>query len=301
MPNVVLDSLHTAVYVMPFTNKGGIPSNAGERVAQAISIALDDDNLGVKGGSKESEILRLNPLSFTQWYHSARNREEADVLVNGTYTANIDGYSNVWQEHSAESGYVANPIPFTYFRFEDVTIGAIMGDVFIYKNGETMPVMTLPLDVTVKDSSMVFCRAKAPVSDKEMIRKLEDAFIDQATHLFNPYLSVHTYTFHKLKSSNKEINRAFDALNKTLEKEIAGRDIFRIGELYLDALEIEDNPDIHENLGFCYEIIGNLPQALRHYEIARAYESIERVTNQLQVREVLESFGYEFKDEEFKR
>lgn len=301
MPSVMLDSLHTAVYVMPFTNKGGIPSNAGERIARAISQALDDDNVGVKN-SKDNEILRLNPLAFTQWHHSARTKNEADVLVDGTYTASINGYSECFQEHSYEANYDnMYSIPFTYFRFVEMKVGSIMGDVFVYKNGETMPIITLPLDVTVKDSSVVYCRPKNPISDSEMLRRLEDTFVEQATHIFNPYLTVETYTFNKLKTSNKAISNEIDALNKKIEKEIDDHDIFKVGELYLEALALEESNIAHENLGFCYEIIGNLPQALRHYEMARAYQSIDRVTAQLRVRDILESFGYKFEDKEFRR
>ncbi|MEA3451240.1 MAG: hypothetical protein U9Q83_04985 [Bacteroidota bacterium] len=282
------------IYIENFENLGDIEENFGANYVASLKNVLEYTTVNATAGVK-----LYNPWLTTKLYTIVDSEDEANYIIKGTYLftkSNSSSYNaNMIHETTG-----TNKLPIHYYKYSTGASASIVFNMGLYAKGNDTPLREYPFsDKKDRSESKNFSKP-IPVSTNPLVKKLTTSVENKYLREFSPRLVVVKYKFKRIKPSDKSLKKDYKAKRKSLIALAKNHDIKGMGKIYLEMLNNDANDtDIHENLGICYELIGNYTKAKEFYVKSGDKDGISRITYLIKVQEIFVTVGIDVSEGEF--
>lgn len=284
----------TKIYVKDFTNKGTDEQDFGAKYAKTLKASLNNDKHGLQAGVKLN-----NPWFTTKFYTVVNSEDEADYIIDGEYKFTKSN-SSTYTEHVTYETYPgAVKLPVHFYKYTETSNASVSLNLFIAKKGETNHLKDFPFSKKESKSKTLALQKPAVSSPESFISTLSKLAINRYRYEFTPSFIVEKYKFDNIKPKNKELKKDYKAMNKSLEAFAKQYNVNEMGKIYLKMLTIEEDLEVHSNLGICYELIGNCTKAMEQYNLAGDKKGIERISFLIKVQETHKKAGIDVEEKDF--
>lgn len=279
------------IYVQELIDTSGVNPEFGQQYANAIRSALNNETIG------KSSAKVYNPWLTTKIYEIVDSIDKADYVLKGEYNFTKEySKSNVKKTITENKGYPKLPI--NYYVYTEESSASLTGSANFIKKGDTEPSLFLPLnseDSKKKSKALSMPGVKLP---EAFMEELSKNIISKNKNTLTPKLVPFKYRFKNIQTKDKAFKKELRKKEKLIKSFAKTGNITEMGKLYLEILANEESQKAHENVGMCYELIGNFTSAEGHYVTADDRSSIKRISSLIKVKETLQNMGIEVVENE---
>lgn len=304
MPVYVLDK-GGKVFVKAFENKGEIAPDFGSKFANSIGYSLKNS----KNGSGNTKIY--NNWYTTNLYEIVSSESDANYIISGDYsiTATQSKMANertIKTKQKYTDGFIIH-----YYKYTSNVNVNIKGKISVIDANSSSVVHTAPFADSKKiNKSMDFHQPPVPNADK-LIKNLSSKVITKNGGYYTARYSAKKYSFSKIKANKKSMEKVdFKAYKKELK---ANKKVLKVlaesgkikemGANYLKhaaTIEKIKNPEkLYNNIGMCYELIGNFTKAKSYYQKAADKKNMQDIELLIKYQELFKKINLTVEEQEF--
>lgn len=285
------------IYIEAPKDTEGKNTSFGEKYAKTLKGAFDFGNRGMQSGVKN-----FNPWYTTNIYQLTENEAEAKYVIGGEFTISSSTFENAKSHQAAETSSSGNPaIPYHYYEYSAGANASVKGKLTVFDKTADKVIMELPFDKTESSSKSAYLNPVNVPAASQFVSKAEDAAVNQQAYYFIPYFTTIQYKFENIKSNDKDYNKELRKSRGDLKDLADAGKVNELGKEYLAMVgkDLKDPEDVHLNIGYCYELIGNFTKAKEHYDKSGDSESIKRIDLLILYRDIYKKLGVKVVENEF--
>ncbi|MFA5420111.1 MAG: hypothetical protein WC341_16785 [Bacteroidales bacterium] len=256
--------------------------NAGEEtsidVNGFVQEAMDKLYKPVGGSSDK------NPIAWAKspWFLKADNASGAAVVLGGSYS--IQAVTQVEQYQFYEtSSLISNPIPYFEVRPKNIVNAEV---ILNYQYADK----TMDYD-TIRYSDASERKAGRKLEGlSEMVASCGKSLNSDISSLFRWIdYEKSSYQLEKVKISDKALKEEFKQAGELLKNQ----EVIQLGNLCKRIYKNSPSKEAAFNLGICYELVGNYPQATELYKQMPDFHTIARMKKSLLFFDYIHELGVE--------
>lgn len=281
------------IYVEDFENLGSIEDGFSTSYPASLKNVLLNKTINAKTGVK-----LYNPWITTKLYEVVGSEDEANYIIKGSYLFTKGNSSSYTKKLIYET--TGDKLPIHYYKYTETAKASVVFNMGIYAKGNDVALKEFPFSDTKSVSKSLNFNKPAVQSSNSLVKKMANSAKYKYLYEFSPKLIAKTYKFKKVKPANKDLKKEYKNKTKSLKALASTGDINGMGKIFLEMLADDDNnTNVHQNLGICYELIGNYTKAKEHYVKSGNKSSVTAITYLITVKEVFIKLGLEVTENEF--
>ncbi|MFA9388814.1 MAG: tetratricopeptide repeat protein [Prolixibacteraceae bacterium] len=272
--------------------KREVPLKVGKTFYQSLqNVGTIEDNFPDSLVKNRVEYICKRPGSYelesVEWFKTplfnlVANRDEADMIIEGTYLIEKNIESEEIELAEDNNGVRA---PIVYFELNTTRQASVTVCLTITRNG-----MTTVYDTLKVEAVSVVKPGKIPATMDELIEKCRNDLSSAVYNYFTWYdVEKYFFNFPSVKVKDKALKEQYK-MAKDLFKE---RKMMELGSLYKRIYQSSPSDEAIQCLGMCYELVGNYPEALKLYKQAPNFHSNTRMKQNTLLLNYLISIGLE--------
>ena len=222
----------------------------------------------------------VNQLASGQLFVAAASAEEADCVIDGSYT--LSKSAEVEEKEFIESNNnLESPIPYSEWRqINKAEVLVLLSFAYPDGNSNTDTIHQLELFENKK--------GKKYLSPDDLAQKCIEGFKYAYYYQFN-FINYDKkwLDFPSVKVKDKTLKEAYKN-SRSLIKE---HDIRALGDMFKRIYETDPSDEAAICLGLCYELLGNYPEAAKYYEGRTDFHMKVRMKSNMELLHYLQQIG----------
>lgn len=255
--------LRAQIYFQEFSNAGDKTDLDLNNYIYEKILAKTQQKYGPTKKANNANVWLLEPL-----FSITNNKNEADVIISGTYSLKKEHTSEEKLQHETSSNF-GTPIPY----FEQKTTNKVQIQILFQYEYKDQSILLDTLTVSQINQ-------KSPGKKFKTIKELEEKCFNDLNMAFYKKFDLikrkaHYYKLPKVKVKNKALKAEYKTASDLLEN----AEIIKLGKLYQRIYNTEPSKEAAYCLGACYELIGNIPKAQEYYNQMPDFHTKTRIKN----------------------